>query len=239
MGWSHRALLPSANAVIVLAAAFDKASFKQDSETEALYRRWLCLSALRGVFQGSVESTINRFLRAIRDSRSHPAVALVKELKRAERGAIHADELTNYAQMWGPATQVMHSWLVSQGAKDWLSEDMIDKLARGGDTSLPGGDLTVHHIFPRNLLKDYVESPDDVNRMANYALLSRSTNAKFGQLRPDEVLAMLNPAQRCLAASQFFGDGAGDQLQAQRYTEFCDWRAERLTESINAWLGIE
>ncbi len=182
---------------------------------------------------------MNRLLRAIRDSKRHPALALVRDLTRRERGPIHADELNGYAQTWGPATQVMYTWLVSQRAKDWRSEDLLEKLARGGDTSLPGGDLTVHHIFPRDLLKDFVENPDDANRAANYALLSRSTNAEFHATRPDEVLRMLSPVERRSAAVQFFSDDAGDQLQAQRYREFCEWRAERLAESMNAWLGLD
>jgi hypothetical protein len=132
----------------------------------------------------------------------------------------------------------MYAWLVSRQAKDWRSEDSLEKLARGGDTSLPGGDLTVHHIFPRELLKEFVENPDDVNRAANYALLSRSTNAKFGKTPPDEVLRMLSPSERELAAVQFFGENAGDQLTPQRYDDFCQWRAERLTESMNNWLGL-
>ena len=73
MGWSRRALLPSANALIVLAAALDKADLKVDANSERLYRRWLCLTALRGVFQGSVETTINRFHRAIREAKGSPA----------------------------------------------------------------------------------------------------------------------------------------------------------------------
>lgn len=239
MGWSRRALLPSANAVIVLAAALDKADFKVDANAEQLYRRWLCLTALRSAFQGSVETTINRFLRAIRESKKEPAKALVDALKRDESRKIRADEFNKFAQPWGPATQVMHAWLVAQEAKDWLSNDLVDVLARSGNVSLPGGDLTVHHLFPRRVLADFVENPDEANSPANYGLLSRSTNSEFGDKRPEEILAMLAPDARKLAAVQFFGEAAGDSLKPDRYEEFCEWRAERLAESINDWLGID
>ena len=221
MGWSRRALLPSANAVIVLASAFDKADFKISSEAERLYRRWLCLTALRGVFQGSVETTINRFYRAIRESRKDPAKALVGALKRNERRAVDPDELYNSAQPWGPVTQVMLAWLVGNDAKDWLTGNLVNDLARGERPSLPGGDLTVHHIFPRRVLKDPNDNdhPDDANRPANYALLSQSTNAEFHDTPPDEVLAKLLPDQRRLAAAQFFGEAAGDRLKPDRNDE--------------------
>src|SRR5579862_1333132 len=171
MGWSRRSLLPSTNAVIVLAFAFDKASFKIDPDTDQLYQRWLCLTALRGVFQGSVESTINRFLRAVSESKKAPAKSLVEALKR-NAGRVRVDELNTIGQPWGPTTQVIHALLVGKEAKDWLSGDLVDALPRGGNPSLPGGDLTVHHIFARGVLADMVENQDTANTPANYALLS-------------------------------------------------------------------
>jgi hypothetical protein len=247
MGWSRKALLPSANAVIVLASALDKANLKVDMEDRQLYCRWLSLTALRGVFQGSVETTINRFHKAIKESKKETAQALLQALKRDEARRVRPDEFNRYAQMWGPATQVIHAWLVSQEARDWLipestpesaSESTIDMLARVGDTNLPGGDLTVHHIFPRRVLANIVESADEANCPANYALLSRSTNAKFGDDFPSDVFATLKPDERKLAAVQFFGEAAGDRLEVDHYEEFCQWRAEQLAESINDWLGI-
>ena len=239
MGWSRRALLPSANAIIVLAAAFDEADVEMSTDHEQHYRRWLCLTALRGVFQGSVETTINRFHRAVRGSENGPARALLTALKRDEGRRIRAEELNRFAQPWGPATQVMHAWLVAQRAKDWLNGEPVDTLARSGSPVLPGGDLTVHHLFPRRLIADMYENADVANCPANYALLSRPTNSEFGDKPPDEVGATLTPDQRKLAAVQFFGEAAGDRLTPDRYDEFCEWRADRLAESLNDWLGMD
>jgi hypothetical protein len=239
MGWSRRALLPSANAVIVLAAALEKAEFKLGDDNEQMYRRWLCLTALRGVFQGSVETTINRFHRAIRESKKGVGKALVGALKRDEARRVRADEFNRFAQMWGPATQVMHAWLADQEAKDWLNGEPIDLLARSGSLSFPGGDLTVHHIFPREILASIDDNPNYANCPANYALLSRSTNSEFGSKSPDEVLASLTSEQRKFASVQFFGEAAGDRLKTGRYEEFCQWRADRLAESMNDWLGMD
>lgn len=238
MGWSRRTLVPSANAVIILAAAFDKSEGRLNADDKQAYRRWLCLTSLRGVFQGSVESTINRFQRAIRNKRTELPKALLEALRRDEARKIRSEELNRYAQLWGPATQVIHAWLVNQKAKDWLSTEPIDDIARGGTPSLPVGDLTVHHIFPRKLLSEVVDNPDKANCPANFALLSRPTNSEFGAKPPDEVLAMLTPDQRKTAGIQFFGEAAGDRLKLDRYSEFCEWRAGRLADSINDWLGL-
>jgi hypothetical protein len=238
MGWSRRALLPSANAVIVLAAAFDKAEFRLDPDAVQLYRRWLCLTALRGVFRGSAETAINRFLRKLHGAKGEPAKALVEELKRDEARKLRDDELNTFAQRWGPATQVMHAWLVGRKAKDWLSGHSLDALARGQGQSLPGGDLTVHHIFARRVVADIVGDLRGVNNPANYALLSQSTNAEFGYKLPEEVLKALLSEQRKIAEVQFFGDVAGDRLEPERYAELFQWRAARLAQSINDWLGM-
>jgi hypothetical protein len=239
MGWSRRLLLPSANAVIVLAAAMDRANLRFTSKEEELFKRWLCLTALRGVFQGSVETTINRFLRAIKDRRRSPAVALINSLRRDEKRPIRPDEFMWPSHLWGPATQVMHAWLVSQDARDWIDADRaINTLAREGGLD-PGGDLTVHHIFARDVLKDFLEDSDLANRPANFGLVSRSTNSEFGSKRPDEVLAVLTPAQRKSARAQFFGTEAGDRLHAENYDDFCQWRAKCLAEALNLYLGIK
>ena len=239
MGWSRRALLPSANAIIVLAAAFDEADLELSTVDIQHYRRWLCLSALRGVFQGSVETTINRFHRAVRRSKNGPAYALLTALKKDESRRVRADELNRFSQPWGSATQVMHAWLVAQRAKDWSTRESLDTLARRGRPVHPGGDLTVHHLFPRRILADAFENPDVANCPANYAFLCRPTNAEFGDKPPDEVFASLTPDQRKLAAVQFFGEAAGDRLKSDRYKEFCEWRADRLAEAINVWLGMD
>jgi hypothetical protein len=238
MGWSRRALLPSANAVIVLAAALEKAGEELTADDVQLCRRWLCLTALRRVFQGSVETTMNRFYRAIREARRFAPKALVAALRRTERRTIHPEEFELPAQMLGPEAQVMYAWLVSQGAKDWLSGEHIVTFARTGGFALPSGDLTIHHIFPRKLLSEVLDDPDDANTAANFALLSRSANSELAARRPDEVLAQLTSQQREWAAVQFFGEAAGDKLRIQHYDEFIEWRAARLASAINEWLGL-
>jgi hypothetical protein len=239
MGWSRRLLLPSANALIVLAVAFDKAGGRLGSDSEQRIRQWLCLTAMRGTFQGSVETTINRFVRAVRESRREPASALIDALHRVESRAIRPEELTQPSPLWGSAVQVLHAWLVSQEAADWLAPDRtVDALARSTVAKFPGGDLTVHHIFPRRLLAEHALA-DSANRPVNFALLSRSTNSEFGDRAPDDVLRMLTPQQRQEARKQLFGEEAGDRLRRDRYEEFCEWRATRLAEALNEFLGLD
>ena len=240
MGWSRRLLLPSTNALIVLAVAIDRADRRQSSRNERLFRRWLCLTALRNVFQGSVESTMNRFVRALRQSSGLPGEALLGALRKHEGRQIRAEEFTGPSQLWGAPVQVMHAWMVAREAADWLDPGRsVDSLARARVAKFPGGDLTVHHIFPRQALTDLQLEGDTPNKPANFALLSRSTNSEFGDKPPDEVLKSLTPDHRKAAALQFFGEAAGDRLSLGKFDEFCRWRGDRLAEAMNEWLGID
>jgi hypothetical protein len=237
MGWSRPVLLPSVSAIILLAAAMDKAPITSSGNDRQLYARWLCLTALRGSFRAAGETTINKFYKAIRQATGSPAQALVDALGRDGK-KVSADDFDSYAHMWGPATQVMHAWLVSCKARDWINNKPIDELARSGAASLPGGDLTVHHIFPRKVLADASRSPEDANSPANYALISRPTNSEFNDVAPADVLSRLTSEQRNLAEVQLFGGNAGDRLEVHGYDEFCKWRGQRLASAINQWLGI-
>lgn len=239
MGWSRRALLPSANALVALAWTLDRADLEIRDDDASYLSRWLCLTALRGTFQGSVETTLNRFLRAVKESRGKPARALAAGLRKNESRRITADELTRNGHMWGPAVQVMHAWLVSRGATDWLDPDKtLDSLARTDSTTSPTGELTVHHIFARELLTAILDNADDANRPANFALVARATNSTFGVAPPGDVLASLTSDQRKIASGQLFGQNAGDLLAVERYSEFCSWRAARLAEALNEFLGL-
>ena len=135
--------------------------------------------------------------------------------------------------------QVVHAWLVNEDARDWLDPDRtLDGLARTPGSKYPGGDLTVHHIFPRKVLTE-AGIPEHANRPANFALLSRSTNAELGDRAPDEILRVLTPEQRKYARLQCFSEEAGDRLRRDQYEQFCEWRAKCLAEALNDFLGID
>jgi len=53
------------------------------------------------------------------------------------------------------------------------------------------------------------------------------------------MLAGMSPDERQRADLQFFGEAAGDRLKPENYENFCQWRAERLAEAMNEWLGVD
>jgi hypothetical protein len=235
LGWCRRAFLPSANALIPLAVALHR-SDNQVSDVDVLnYRRWLCLAALRSALQ-SIESAMNSALRSVRNEQpSKSSFGLLHSLPRSATGRISPSELDDSAPLWGATTQVCFAWLTAVGAKDWESGKSLRELAQEGGPTSRTGRLSVHHIFPREVLSTTHESWE-ANWASNYAIISGSTNSKFSATRPDELLNQLDPEARKRAAVQFFDHNAGDRLRD--FENFRTWRAEQLAKALNSWLEL-
>ena len=157
----------------------------------------------------------------------------MNSLSRNDARKIEPEELEKIAQAWGPATQVFYAWLARKTACDWLNEESLDSLARANKVGLVGATLTIHHIYPRKLAAENLSNPNDVNCLANFAIVSRETNSKFNDTPPNEVLETLSARQRGHASVQLFGQEAGDRLNRHHFDEFRAWRAKRLSEEFN------
>jgi hypothetical protein len=241
LGWSRRALLPSANALIPMAVALDKAGNKIIKRDRLSYKQWLCLTALRGVFGGSVETTINHFVRAVNKPGGVPSERLLTALAKANRRPVTAFELLQEGtSTWGGGTQVLLAYLVQQKARDWANGSKpLRDLAKAG---LPGsrtGSLSVHHILARELAESRDAAPGEVNCVANYAILSGDTNSGFRHEAPEVVFgSKLTRSQANHAAVQFFDKRAVDLLKNDGYEAFRKDRAKRLAAALNKWLQL-
>jgi hypothetical protein len=110
-------------------------------------------------------------------------------------------------------------------------------LARSNSLGLAGGDLTVHHIFPRAQAGKSFVNPNDANCLANFAIISRETNSRINDQWPDDVLSALDAEARKRAAVQYFSAEAGDRLKPDSYEEFRLWRAKKLADAFNEEFG--
>ncbi|MGO8733603.1 MAG: DUF262 domain-containing protein [Terriglobia bacterium] len=240
LGWSRRGLLPSANALIPMAAAIEKTGGPMTKTDRLNYTRWLCLTALRGVFGSSVETRINEFVREVKKPGGTPSARLFGALAKANR-PIKASELLEEVSPWGGGTQVLLAYLVQAKAKDWKDGVPLSDLARA-KTHMPAshtGDLSVHHILPREKAESWGATAEDVNCIANYAIISRGLNSDFKHRSPDEVFDNeLAWPHRKRAATQFFDQRAVDLLKKDGYEVFRKDRAKRLATHLNQWLQL-
>jgi len=237
-GWTSRRWLPSANALIPIAYLF-KDHLKEPSkkERESL-KRYLLLAGLRGMFQGSVETSINTFVNPLKTAHANVkdrGMLLVKKIPKTRLFKIKPDDIKNTVGMYSPLMQIYLAYLVSQKAKSWPGGRLISEVALG---KIPGDILAVHHIFPRKYMASIGRPSEDYNVMANYAILLQSDNAELGERPPDEMYSELSPHERGIASAQLFLRGQDDLLNQENYDEFINHRAKLLAEKLNTFLGL-
>lgn len=79
---------------------------------------------------------------------------------------------------------------------------------------------------------------DRLNTAANYAVLSQADNAELGDRDPFDVWRSLKPNQRECASQQLFFVGREDLLRKEAFEEFLDFRADKMAEKLNSYLGL-
>jgi hypothetical protein len=182
-GWTTRRWLPSANALIPLSYLLrDREGGFTKKEYEDI-QRYLCITGIRGLFRGSVESTINAYISPIRKAKSKAqrrASLILNRIPRDRRRPIKAEDVLKERAMHSPLMQVWLAYLVSKRARTWLEEAPLLDVAKRNIND----PLAVHHIFPRNLLRQHQIEADYINCMANYAVVSQADNAQIGDTHP-------------------------------------------------------
>ncbi len=237
LGWNTRRWLPSANALIPLAYMLrdrDRGFMKNEHED---IRRYLCITGIRGLFRGSVESTINKFISPVRKAPSkaqRKASLIFKTIPKNELRPIKPEDILKERGMYSPLMQAYLAYLVSKGARDWCEEALLLDVAKR-DISDP---LAVHHIFPRELLRGHGIEPDRINCMANYAVLSQACNAKIGDKDPKAVYDALKGNTKDYADEQLFFILSEKRDWVAAYEAFLTARAGALADRLNTFLKL-
>ena len=207
------------------------------TEVKACVQRWYVLSVLTGRYSGSVESRMDRDIRAIR-----------------ERGfaAFYADAVAaqlpdsfwevNIPQQLATTSRRSGAWLVYLAAQVKAADNTLFTTGvKVSDTVATTGDI--HHIFPRAYLKRELHARSSLyNQVANYTFLERKINiavaddapcvyfnrerdairtagaAHYGTIHSEEGL-MANLAANCIPACVFDMDASGyEEFLVQRRT---------------------
>lgn len=148
------------------------------SEIKRIVQRWYVLSVLTGRYSSSPESAFAKDLRQISE------MGVVKTLENIE-AAILSDnfwdiqipqDLTNTSTN-NPTYLVYLAAQVYFNDVSLLSQNICVKelIELGGD---------VHHIFPKQYLKDNGFEKNQYNQEANYAYLDRPVNVSIGKQAP-------------------------------------------------------
>lgn len=148
------------------------------SEIKRIVQRWYVLSVLTGRYSSSPESAFAKDLRQISE------VGVVKTLENIEAATLSENfwsiqipqDLTNTSTN-NPTYLVYLAAQVYFNDVSLLSQNICVKelIELGGD---------VHHIFPKQYLKDNGFEKNQYNQEANYAYLDRPVNVSIGKQAP-------------------------------------------------------
>ena len=148
------------------------------SEIKRIVQRWYVLSVLTGRYSSSPESVFAKDLRQISE------VGVIKTLENIE-AAILSDNFWNIQipQDLTNTSSNNPTYLVYLAAQVYFNDvSLLSQNICVKELIELGGD--VHHIFPKQYLKDNGFEKNQYNQEANYAYLDRPVNVSIGKQAP-------------------------------------------------------
>jgi hypothetical protein len=183
------------------------------ADLEKLIRRWYVMSVLRQRYTGNPESAFDLDIRQIE---THGLAAYTESVIATElpdsfwTGMLPQLMETSSAQ--GPYFLAFKAAQVKLGSKGFLSRDITVR-----DLLLNRSD--VHHIFPRNYLKQQGLSRSQYNQIANFVLAQSEINIAIGDKAPEIYFREL--AAQCDAGPKKYGGIIDRQSLAVNLQEHC------------------
>jgi hypothetical protein len=239
VGWTSRRWLPSTMALIPVTYLLAKTGGGEIRGKDAeIIKRYLLISGLRSFFRGGTETAVNVYVNAVRDAsgdRSKLCRALIARIPKSRLYAIRSDEVRGTSKLYAPVMQVYLAYLLTGDAKSWPSGRALRDVVR---EEVTGDPLAVHHVFPKKFMQDLDFPVDRLNTMANYALLSQADNAELSERDPYNVWQSMKENQQEWASAQLGFQASSSLLKRGAYDEFAEFRAKKLAEQLNVFLGL-
>lgn len=164
---------------------------------EKCVARWFVYSVLTGRYSGSPESMMDFDIRQI-ESKSF--VEYLREKEQAEM----SDAFWNFGLVQALTSSVSSSpsfnvFLASQvkaNDRGFLSRDITigNMIALRGD---------IHHIFPKNYLRNHNKQKGEYNQIANYVYIQQDINIKVGDKSPETYFKQV--LDQCQGGVQSYG----------------------------------
>lgn len=167
------------------------------ADLERLVRRWYVMSVLRGRYSGTPESTFDYDIRQIdvRGLATYVNAVIDAELSDSFWGALLPQEFETSSSA-SPAFMVYKAAQAKLSDLGFLSRDITVR-----DLLLNRSD--VHHVFPRNHLRDKGLSASRYNQVANFVIAQSEINIAIGDKAPEVYFAEL--AEQCSGGLKRYG----------------------------------
>lgn len=215
-----------------------------DAKIERVVRRWFVMSLLLGRYSASPESQFDSDIRAIDEKGIEETLANVEAayLSEAFWGSGLPQRLATSSSS-SPAFNVFLAAQSKMNDKGFLSRDISVKemIEHKGD---------IHHIFPKQYLKDNAYTQGMYNQVANYVYVQQEINIKVGKKSPAEYIGKIR--QQCVDGNLVYGgiDNLADfesnlavncipatihEMDVAHYADFLTQRRTLMAEKIKRY----
>lgn len=219
----------------------------QAADLERAVRRWYAMSVLRGRYSGSPESTFDFDIRQIgsRGVLAYVESVIPNELPESFWTGM-LPQFMDTSSITSPYFLCYQAAQVKLGDKGFLSRDI-------SVTDLLFNRADVHHVYPRQFLKNQNLTKGIYNQIANYVVAQSEINIAIGEKPPADYFKEL--AKQCSGGAKKYGgitDKAGMTANLEMncipvamldgeikdFSEFLEARRKLMALKIKAWFEV-
>jgi hypothetical protein len=226
LGLDHDQVLFGRFAIPIIVRYLDRRGRPLDAAERDKLLLWFVQSGMWGRFSTSTETVIDQALAAI-ESVDGALDRLLDQL-RLWHGPLRAEPANFTGWSLGARFYPVLYMLTRMGeAKDWgtglpLKQDLLGKMSS----------LEVHHIFPKAQLYKSGYHRADVNALANFCFLTKDTNLKISDRRPEDYFPEIERNHPGALASQWISSNR-ELWKIENFTHFLAARRELLATETN------
>ena len=180
LGISRRRFMPSHTVMIpVYKWMFVNNLIKLDEvsgqDKKRILRRFL-IASVNNYYSNWTERKLDKSLDAINEVGRFPLEELLGQMRSFNiPDKINEDEITTY-ESTKSSQMLLLSILYKNGASDWAGHPVNDP------------NITIQHIFPRDMLRRNNWGSEYINTLANLTLINRGVNSQIQDLEPKDYL---------------------------------------------------
>jgi hypothetical protein len=183
------------------------------ADLERAVRRWYAMSVLRGRYSGSPESTFDFDIRQVssRGVLAYVDSVIPNELPESFWTGM-LPQFMDTSSINSPYFLCYQAAQAKLGDKGFLSRDITvtDLLLNRAD---------VHHVYPRQFLKDQNLTKGTYNQIANYVVAQNEINIAIGSKPPASYFKEL--AEQCNGGTKKYGGITDKTEMAANFTANC------------------
>jgi hypothetical protein len=185
---------------------------------------WFIVASFFGLYGSYINRRIQHDLEAVAQSTKFPLKALLQNIENEKLpSAIGEKDIISKRNYYSDASRdrsylmLLNAVLFRSKAPNWAGQIVDSK------------NTTVHHIFPREFLKDKVEDEDMINDLGNLTLIAPQINSEISDTPPSEYLPKYDPSY--LKSHLIPGDK--ELWRPERYAKFLLKRTQMMWEAVN------